>query len=87
MLSMVTVASSTRIPTASARPPKVMMLSVSPIADSAPIAPKIDSGIEVVTIRVDRQLPRNRRIIRLVSAAAIMPSRITPWIDARTNND
>ena len=87
MLSIVTVASSTSMPTASARPPRVMMLSVSPIADSAPIAPRIDSGIEVVTIRVERQLPRNSRIIRLVSAAAITPSRITPWIEARTKID
>jgi hypothetical protein len=87
MLSIVTVASSTRMPTARARPPKVMMLSVSPIAERAAIAPKIDSGIEVVTIRVERQLPRNKRIIRLVSAAAITPSRITPWIDARTKID
>src|SRR5580704_14969413 len=67
MLSIVTVASSTRMPTASARPPRVMMLSVSPIADSAAMAPSTDSGIEVVTIRVERQLPRNSRIIRLVA--------------------
>jgi hypothetical protein len=87
MLSIVTVASSTSMPTASARPPKVMMLSVSPIADSAPIAPNIDNGIEVVTIRVERQLPRKSRIMRLVSAAAITPSRITPWMEARTNTD
>ncbi len=78
MLSMVTVASSTSIPTASARPPKVMTLRVSPIADRVPIAPRMDSGMEVVTMRVERQLPRNSRIIRLVSAAAITPSRITP---------
>ena len=41
MLSIVTVASSTRMPTASARPPSVMMLSVWPIAASAAIAPRI----------------------------------------------
>ena len=35
MFSMVTVASSTRMPTASARPPRVMMLSVWPVAQSA----------------------------------------------------
>ena len=87
MLSIVTVASSTSMPTASARPPKVMILSVSPIAASAPIAPKIDSGIEVVTISVERELPRNSRIIRLVSAAAITPSRTTPLIEARTKVD
>ena len=87
MLSIVTVASSTSMPTASARPPSVMMLSVSPIAERVAIAPRIASGIEVVTIRVERQLPRNKRIIRLVRAAAITPSRITPWIEARTNMD
>src|ERR1700676_5212895 len=54
MLSIVTVASSTSMPTASASPPKVMMLSVSPIADSAAIAPRMASGIEVETIRVER---------------------------------
>ncbi len=81
------LASSTRMPTASASPPKVMMLSVSPIAQSVPIAPKTDKGIDVATIRVERQLPRNNRIMRLVSAAAITPSRITPWMEARTNRD
>ena len=35
MFSMVTVASSTRMPTASARPPKVMMFRVWPSADSS----------------------------------------------------
>ena len=87
MLSIVTVASSTSIPTASARPPRVMMLSVSPMAESAASAPRIASGIEVVTISVERALPRNSRIMRLVSAAAITPSRTTPSIAARTNID
>ena len=40
------------------------------------------SGIEVATIKVERQLPRNSRIIRPVSAAAIRPSRTTPPIAA-----
>ena len=71
MFSIVTVASSTRMPTASARPPSVMMFSVSPIAASAMIEPRIDSGIDTAMITVERQLPRNSRIIRLVSAAAI----------------
>ena len=78
MFSIVTVASSTRMPTASASPPSVMMLSVSPSADSAAIEPRIASGIEIAMMTVERQLPRNSRIIRLVSAAAITPSRTTP---------
>jgi hypothetical protein len=56
-----------------------MMLSVSPIADSARSrrAPPADRGGDD---QVERQLPRNSRIIRLVSAAAITPSRATPVI-------
>ncbi len=82
MFSIVTVASSTRMPTASASPPKVMMLSVSPSAESVAIEPSTESGIEVAMIRVERQLPRNSKIIRLVSAAAMTPSRMTPLIAA-----
>ena len=36
---------------------------------------------------VERQLPRKSRIIRLVSAAAITPSWITPLTAAATNSD
>ena len=71
MFSMVTVASSTRMPTASARPPSVMMFSVWPLADSAAMAASTASGIDIAMITVERQLPRNSRIIRLVRAAAI----------------
>ena len=55
-----------------------MMLSVSPSADSIAIEPSTDSGIDVAMMTVERQLPRNSRIIRLVSAAAMTPSRTTP---------
>src|SRR5579862_1426063 len=44
-------------------------------------------GIEVAMIRVERQLPRNSRIIKLVRAAAITPSLITPETAAFTNRD
>ena len=74
---MVTVASSTRMPTASASPPSVMTLIVSPSSESAVSAARMASGIESVMIRVERQLPRNSRIIAPVSAAAITPSRTT----------
>ena len=73
MFSMVTVASSTRMPTASARPPSVMMFKVSPSAESAVIEDSTANGIEAAMITVERQLPRNSRIIRLVSAAAMTP--------------
>ena len=87
MFSIVTVASSTRMPTASASPPRVMMLIVSPSADRQMIEARIDSGIEMAMMRVLRQLPRNSSIISAVSAAAITASRTTPSIAARTNID
>ena len=87
MFSIVTVASSTRMPTASARPPSVMMLSVSPIADSMMIDPSTASGIEMAMMTVERQLPRNSRIMTLVRAAAMMPSWATPAIAPLTNSD
>ncbi len=87
MFSIVTVASSTRMPTASARPPSVMMLSVSPIADSMMMAPSTASGIETAMMTVERQLPRNSRIITLVSSAAMTPSKATPVMAPRTNSD
>ncbi len=82
MFSIVTVASSTRMPTASANPPKVIMLRVSPRAHSVAIEPRTESGIDVAMINVERKLPRKSKIIRLVRAAAITPSRITPPIAA-----
>ena len=48
---------------------------------------RIDNGIEMVMIRVLRQLPRNNRIINPVRAAAMVASRITPEIAARTKID
>ena len=51
MFSIVTVASSTRMPTASARPPRVMMLMVSPSAQSSKIEDRIDSGIETAMMQ------------------------------------
>ena len=62
MFSMVTVASSTRMPTDSARPPRVMMLMVSPNAARQATEVKTDRGMEMVMIRVLRQLPRNSKI-------------------------
>ncbi len=87
MFSMVTVASSTRMPTASASPPRVMMLRVWPVSQSAMIADSAARGMEVAMMTVERQLPRNSRIIMLVRAAAMMPSRKTPFTAAFTNSD
>ena len=48
---------------------------------------RIDSGIEMQTITVLRQLPKNSRIIAAVRPAAISASRITPLMEARTKMD
>ena len=87
MFSIATVASSTRMPTASARPPSVMMLIVSPSALSTMIELSTESGIDTAMISVLRQLPRKTRIISAVRHAAITASRSTPSIEARTNSD
>jgi len=47
----------------------------------------MESGMEMQTITVLRQLPRNSRIISPVSAAAISASFSTPLIAARTKID
>src|SRR5271155_3902521 len=87
MFSISTVASSTRMPTASASPPRVMMLIVSPSALITMIEVRIDNGMDTAMIKVLRQLPKNTRIMNPVRQAAINPSRITPVMDALTNID
>jgi hypothetical protein len=87
VFSIVTVESSTRMPTASASPPSVMVLSVCPRKYSATSDVRIASGIEIITTRVERHEPRNSRIISAVSPAAIAPSRSTPVIESFTNTD
>jgi len=82
-----TVASSTRMPTARARPPSVMMLMVSPSRLSAMTDVRIESGMDTAMMIVLRQLPRKSRIIAAVRQAAITASRITPLTAARTKMD
>ena len=45
------------------------------------------SGIEIVMMSVERQLPRKSRIMKPVSAAAITPSRTTADTDVSTKSD
>ena len=87
MFSISTVASSTRMPTARASPPSVMMLIVSPSADIARIEQRIERGIETAMMTVLRQLPRKIRIINPVRHAAMTASRTTPLMEARTKMD
>ena len=87
MFSIVTVASSTRIPTARARPPRVIRLMVSPTALSAAIEDRIERGIDIAMMTVLRQLPRNSRIMMAVRQAAMSASRTTPVMAPRTKID
>src|SRR6266478_2488424 len=87
VFSIVTVESSTRMPTASAKPPSVIVLIVSPRKYSTTSELSIASGIETMTTIVGRHEPRNRRIIAAVSPAAIAPSRSTAMTDDVTNTD
>ena len=87
MFSITTVPLSTRMPTASAKPPSVMVLSVWPAAPITSTAVMIDSGIAARMISVSRQLPRNSRIISAVSPAAMAPPMSTLLSAALTNTD
>ena len=69
--------SKTKMPTASAIPPRVMILIVSPKALRTTMEQRMESGMETQIIKVLRQLLRNRRIINAVSHAAIIASRTT----------
>ena len=61
IFSIVTVASSTRIPTANARPPNVMMLIVCPSALKTAIEERMAKGIEMAMISVLFQSPRKKQ--------------------------
>ena len=87
MFSIATVELSTRMPTARAKPPSVIVLMVWPSAEKIAIELRIDSGIDTMTMRVDRHEPRKIRIISAVSPAAITPSRSTPAMACFTNTD
>ena len=48
---------------------------------------RMDSGMETAMMSVLRQLPRKTRIMRPVRQAAMMASRTTPLMAARTKMD
>ena len=64
MFSISTVASSTRMPIARARPPSVMMLIVLPVKFSTTIEPRSASGILSTTTITARRSRRNRSTMR-----------------------
>jgi hypothetical protein len=84
---IVTVPSSTNMPTASARPPRVMTLMVWPSEDRAVSENRMASGISIRMMIVERQLPRNSKIMTPTSAAASAASRMTPNTAALTKID
>ena len=64
-----------------------MTLTVSPSHDSAVSENKMASGISMRMMTVERQLPRNNRIITPTSAAASAASRMTPTTADLTKTD
>ena len=84
MFSIITVASSTRMPTASASPPRVMTLMDSPIQCRQMMEDRMDSGIDVAMMVVARQDPRNSSTTRPVSADASTISCSTSLMESFT---
>ena len=64
-----------------------MMLMVCPMALRIISDDRIESGIETITTKVLRALPRKSRIIIAVSSAAMAASEMTPRIELRTKPD
>ena len=62
------------------------MLMVSPSALNVMIEHRIERGIETAMMIVLRQLPRKIRIMMAVKHAAMIASRTTPLIEARTKS-
>ena len=73
VFSIVTVASSTRMPMASASPPSVMMLIVLPVSHRPTSELVSDSGMLISTTITLRKSCRNKRIISPVSPAPMRP--------------
>ena len=87
VFSIVTVASSTRMPIASAMPPSDMMLIVLPVIHSPTNDPSSASGmLDTTTITLLRS-PRNSRIMSPVKPAPIRPSVATLSTAATTVGD
>ena len=87
VFSIVTVASSTRMPIASAIPPSDMMLIVFPVAHSPTKEPKSARGILETTTSTLLRSPKNSKIISPVKPAPIMPSVATLSTAATTVGD
>ncbi len=69
------MASSTTRPTATANPPRVMMLIVTPATSMSVRAAMIDTGMLTAATSVDRRLIRNTKIVMIAKSAPRPPSR------------
>ena len=87
VFSMDTVASSTSTPTASARPPSVIMFIVCPAAQSRITAPSSAKGMLATTISAERQSRRKISTINPVSSAPSTPSVTRPRMALVTSGD
>ena len=87
MFSTSTVASSTKMPMANAKPPSDMILMLLPVKYKPNRDPKRASGIFATTTITLRQSPKNNRIINPVSAAPITPSVPTLLMAVNTVGD
>ena len=85
--SSTTVALSTRMPTARANPPSVIVLSVCPKQYITKMPATIESGMEIIMMNASRQLPRNNRIISAVRPGGHRAAHYDAVKCARTNID
>ncbi len=87
MFSSTTIASSTTLPTATASPPRVRMLIVTPVICITTRAVRIDSGMLIAATTVARRLSRNRKIVMIANSAPRPPSRSRPSRDSLMKTD
>ena len=85
MFSSTTIASSTTRPTATARPPRVMMFRVIPVTCITTSAVSTDSGMLTAATSVERRLNRNRKIVITANRAPSPPSWSRPSRDSLMN--
>ncbi len=69
------MASSTTRPTATASPPRVMMLIVTPATSMSTSAVMIETGMLIAATSVERRLTRKTKIVRTANSAPRPPSR------------
>ena len=87
MFSTATVASSTRMPTASAKPPSVIRLTVCPVSHIASDAANNEMGMFTTTMNALRRSRKKRRTIRPVRIAPSPASFTSALMELHTTGD